>query len=124
MENMLHGYDVLPSAVHLTASTLALLAPEVAFRKMNLYVMPLGLDRGKPRLGSLDFLTGSDIKTQMALDYSQLETLRKGASHSQVTNARVPKLHLCVMNPPFVRSVGNNLLFGSLPDERGELQPS
>ena len=42
MENMLHGYDVLPSAVHLTASTLALLAPEVAFRRMNLYVMPLG----------------------------------------------------------------------------------
>ena len=35
MENMLHGYDVLPTAVHLTASTLALLAPEVAFRKMN-----------------------------------------------------------------------------------------
>jgi len=28
MENMLHGYDVLPSAVHLTASTLALLAPD------------------------------------------------------------------------------------------------
>ena len=26
------------------------------------------------------------------------------------------------MNPPFVRSVGGNLLFGSLPDERGVLQ--
>lgn len=26
------------------------------------------------------------------------------------------------MNPPFVRSVGGNLLFGSLPDERGRLQ--
>ena len=26
------------------------------------------------------------------------------------------------MNPPFVRSVGGNLLFGSLPDERGSLQ--
>ena len=26
------------------------------------------------------------------------------------------------MNPPFVRSVNNNLLFGSLPDERGVLQ--
>ena len=36
MENVLHGYDVLPSAVHLTASTLAMLAPEVAFRSMNL----------------------------------------------------------------------------------------
>ena len=49
MENMLHGYDVLPSAVHLTASTLALLAPEVAFRRMNLYVMPLGMDQAQAR---------------------------------------------------------------------------
>ena len=123
MENMLYGYDVLPSAVHLTASTLALLAPEVAFRRMNLYVMPLGLDRGgHPRLGSLDFLTGSEIKTQMALDYSQLETVRTGAGQSGIANAKVPKLNLCVMNPPFVRSVGGNLLFGSLPDERGALQ--
>jgi hypothetical protein len=122
MENMLYGYDVLPSAVHLTASTLALLAPEVAFRKMNLYVMPLGMDKGLPRLGSLDFLTGSEIKTQMALDYSQMETVRQGAGQSQVTNATIPKLDLIVMNPPFVRSVGGNLLFGSLPDERGRLQ--
>ena len=122
MENMLYGYDVLPSAVHLTASTLALLAPEVAFRRMNLYVMPLGLDRGHPRLGSLDFLSGSEIQTQMALDYSQLETIRTGAGQSSVANAKVPKLNLCVINPPFVRSVGGNLLFGSLPDERGALQ--
>ena len=42
MEDMLHGYDVLPSAVHLTASTLALLAPDVVFARMNLFVIPLG----------------------------------------------------------------------------------
>jgi len=122
MENVLHGYDVLPSAVHLTASTLAMLAPEVAFVRMNLYVMPLGMDHGNARLGSLDFLSGSEIKTQMALDYSQIETIRTGASSTSVANARVPPLSLCVMNPPFVRSVGGNLLFGSLPDERGRLQ--
>jgi hypothetical protein len=122
MENMLHGYDVLPSAVHLTASTLALLAPEVAFRRMNLYVMPLGIDHGHPRLGSLDFLTGQEVTTQMALDYSQLETIRTGVGQTYVTNAKVPRLHLCVMNPPFTRGVGDNLLFGSLPDERGRLQ--
>ncbi|MEI9405206.1 N-6 DNA methylase [Mesorhizobium argentiipisi] len=122
MENVLHGYDVLPSAVHLTASTLALLAPDIAFVRMNLYVMPMGIDHGNARLGSLDFLDGSEIKTQIALDYSQAETLRTGASMTHVTNAKVPKLDLCVMNPPFVRSVGGNLLFGSLPDERGAMQ--
>ncbi len=122
MENMLHGYDVLPSAVHLTASTLALLAPDIAFVRMNLFVMPLGVDQGRARLGSLDFLDSRERKTQMALDYSQIETIRTGASMSRETIATLPRLHLCVMNPPFVRSVGGNLLFGSLPDERGVLQ--
>lgn len=122
MENVLHGYDVLPSAVHLTASTLAMLAPEVAFVRMALYVMPLGLDRGIPKLGSLDFLIGPEIRTQMALDYTHQEDTRSGAASSGSANAILPKLDLCVMNPPFVRSVGGNLLFGSLPDERGQLQ--
>jgi hypothetical protein len=122
MENMLFGYDVLPTAVHLTASTLALLAPEVAFVKMNLYVMPLGIYSDSPRLGSLDFLTSSKIVTQMALDRSHAETVRVGASVLTTTNAKVPKINLCVMNPPFVRSVGGNLLFGSLPDERDVMQ--
>lgn len=122
MENMLFGYDVLPTAVHLTASTLALLAPEVAFVRMNLFVMPLGIDHGEARLGSLDFLTKNKIETQMALDRSHVETVRVGAAVTTTTNATVPKINLCVMNPPFVRSVGGNLLFGSLPDERGRLQ--
>lgn len=122
MQNMLYGYDVLPTALHLTASTLALLAPEVAFRHMNLFVMPMGIDHGQPRLGSLDFIGGSEIQTQFALDSSQLDTVRTGAAKSNYTNAKVPKINLCVMNPPFVRSVGGNLLFGSLPDDRGLLQ--
>ncbi len=122
MENVLFGYDVLPSAVHLTASTLAMLAPEVAFRNMNLYAMPLGFDHGEAKLGSLDFLITKRVNTQMALDYTHVETVRTGAARSQVATAEIPELHLCVMNPPFVRSVGGNLLFGSLPGERGKLQ--
>lgn len=131
MENVLHGYDVLPSAVHLTASTLAMLAPEVAFVRMNLYVMPMGtgsaeggaLGTQEARLGSLDFLDASERSTQFTLDYSQLNTIRASAGATIKTNARLPKLDLCVMNPPFVRSVGGNLLFGSLsPKERSILQ--
>ncbi len=122
MQNVLHGYDILPTAVHLTASTLALLAPEVAFRNMNLFVMPIGVDHGKPRLGSLDFLNGPEIQTQFALDDTQLDTLRTGAAKSAYANAKVPQLDLCVMNPPFVSSRYGNRLFGSLPDERAVLQ--
>ncbi len=124
MENILYGYDVLPSAVHLTASTLALLAPEVAFVRMNLYVMPMGLEsNGTPRLGSLDFLDNrGGLLTQMALDDSQQEIVKTSAGKELIGSARIPDLDLCVMNPPFVRSVGGNLLFGSLPDERGKMQ--
>ncbi len=122
MQNVMHGYDVLPTALHLTASTLALLAPDVAFRNMNLFVMPMGMDHGVARLGSLDFLEGPEVRTQFSLDDTQLDTVRTGAAKSSYANAKVPPLHLCVMNPPFVRSVGGNLLFGSLPDERGRLQ--
>ncbi len=122
MQNTLHGYDILPSAVHLTASTLALLAPEVAFRQMNLYVMPIGMSGNTPRLGSLDFLESATVKTQFSLDDSQLDTVRTGAAKTIYTNATVPKLNLCVMNPPFVSSRYGNLLFGSLPEERPALQ--
>lgn len=132
MQNVLHGYDVLPSAVHLTASTLALLAPEVAFNHMNLWVMPMGLIAGNPRLGSLDFLAAKsgEVQVQITLDLSQseredasAETVRTGAGSRRIAVARIPDLDLCVMNPPFVRSVGGNLLFGSLPDdERAALQ--
>ncbi len=122
MEDVLQGYDVLPTAVHLTASTLALLAPEVTFHHMNLYVMPMGLDHNTPRLGSLDFLGRDAVRTQITLDQSQAEIRQTDAGQVQITSARLPKLDLCVMNPPFVRSVNNNLLFGSLPDERGVLQ--
>jgi N-6 DNA Methylase len=121
MESTIHGYDVLPSAVHLTASTLALLAPEVAFIGMNLYVMPMGVDRKLKQLGSLEFIRGNETQTQIALDYTQVEAIKASASGSKVMNAKVPKADLFVMNPPFARSVGDNLLFGSLPDERAAL---
>ncbi|MBC7622201.1 MAG: hypothetical protein H7232_02310 [Aeromicrobium sp.] len=123
MENVLHGYDVLASAVHLTASTLGMLAPEVTYRKMNLFVMPMGVDGRSLRLGSLDFVDHNTVSTQLSLDDSQMEVRQTGVTSEHYTKATVPSLDLCVMNPPFVRSVGGNLLFGSLADdERAKLQ--
>ena len=123
MQNVIHGYDILPSAVHLTASTLALLAPEVAFRQMNLFVMPIGMDHRYARLGSLDFLDTNPVQIQFTLDNTQLDTVRTGAAKSGHKEARVPKLDLCVMNPPFVSSRYGNRLFGShAPKDRTKLQ--
>jgi hypothetical protein len=123
MEKVLYGYDVLPSAVHLTASTLGMLAPDVTYRKMNLFVMPMGVKNRSLRLGSLDFIGRNSVDTQVSLDNTQMDAKQTGVSGERYTMAKVPKIDLCVMNPPFVRSVGGNLLFGSLPDdERAKLQ--
>lgn len=125
-ENILFGYDVLPSAIHLTASTLALRAPHIAFDRMNLFSLPMG--GPELRLGSVDFLTGRQC--QMTLDlFGALPATQQMSAESvrEVALAEIPDLDLCVMNPPFTRSVGGNLLFGSVPKKerglmRGKLQ--
>jgi hypothetical protein len=118
-EEILHGYDVLPSAIHLTASTLALKAPDVPFDKMNLFSLPLGGPHH--RLGSLEFLAGRQQSIQMDLFGSTAGAQQTtGDGDDQLLSAPLPDLDLCVMNPPFTRSVGGNLLFGSVPDEERE----
>jgi hypothetical protein len=117
-ENVIYGYDVLASATHLTASTLALRAPEIAFKKMNLFCLPLG--GADHRLGSIEFSSGSQIG--LSLDLFGAKQI-KGGTFDESPSAALPKLDLCVMNPPFTRSVGGNLLFGSLPKtERKPMQ--
>ena len=122
MEDILYGYDVLLSALHLTASTLALRSPEVTFRLMHLWVVPLGGPHH--RLGSIEFLRDFQIAITTDLfgaSTSPSQVTSKGTLRRQ--EASLPDLDLCVMNPPFTRSVGGNLLFGSLPDkERRPMQ--
>ncbi len=123
IENALYGYDVIPSALHLTASTLALHAPETPFTRMHMYSLPLGGEHN--RLGSIEFLENGEI--QMVTDMFGAAT--SGAQQLTGTEAKdlpvasLPPLDLCAINPPFTRSVGGNLLFGSAPeDERERMQ--
>lgn len=115
VEDVIHGYDVLPSALHLTASTLALTATDVTFDLTNLYSLPLGGDQY--RLGSIEFLNNREIPISQDLFGAGLAADRvSGSSGALEQVASLPELDLCVMNPPFTRSVGNNLLFGSVPE--------
>ena len=132
VEQALHGYDVQLSAVHFAATSLAMLNPDIQFDRMNLYVMPLGIEGGRVSLGSLDFLGEDEVPVQHALSEemtgiatSEAERITgQGASGAaEGVTARLPELDLAIMNPPFTRSVGGNLLFGSLPrQERSRLQ--
>ena len=121
-EEVLYGYDVLPSAIHLTASTLALRNPHIAFTKMNLFSLPLGGPH--QRLGSIEFLNSRHLPMNLDLFGSIPKTEQvTGKAMEKVSTASMVDLDICVMNPPFTRSVGGNLLFGSLPeDERKKMQ--
>jgi len=101
-EDVIYGYDVQSSAVHLSATTIALLAPDVTFEHMHLYTVPF---------------TVSTIGCEQSINLGSLDILRKEEPHWSRGDASIPlpRLDLCVINPPFNRSVGSNLLFGSLP---------
>ena len=121
VEEIIHGYDVLPSAIHLTASTLALRAPQIAFEKMNLFSLPMG--GPAIRLGSIDFLDGKRVAVHRDLIRADVEARQMGGKGTKRVSTNLPDLDLCVMNPPFTRSVGGNLLFGSLPEGGPEESP-
>ena len=132
VEQALHGYDVQLSAVHFAATSLAMLNPDIQFDRMNLYVMPLGVEGSNVNLGSLDFLGQDEAPVQFALSAEEMgvgtrdpERISGAGSRGaeEGVTARLPELDLVIMNPPFTRSVGGNLLFGSLPaTERRRLQ--
>ena len=132
VEQALHGYDVQLSAVHFAATSLAMLNPDIQFDRMNLYVMPLGVEGGKVSLGSLDFLGETQVAVQFAMSgegtaiaTGDAERVSGGGGRGaeEGETATLPVLDLAIMNPPFTRSVGGNLLFGSLPSaDRRKLQ--
>jgi len=125
LEKGIWGMDVLPSAVHLTATTLALPIPEVMVKGMHLYVLPLGISKdGIMHLGSLDLLRGEPVQASLSLFPHPHRQGRRvtDRTHSIVSIQLRPMALIC-MNPPFTRSCGDNLLFGSLPkEERKKLQ--
>ncbi len=64
MEDVLYGCDVMPSAVHITGSTLSGMEPSVIFNDSHLYTMPYGrMQDGSVMIGSLDLLQSSNVLT-------------------------------------------------------------
>jgi len=121
IEDVIKGFDVLTSALHLTASSLAMRSPGTTVDQMGLYTLPLGGDA--KALGSLDFIKSPVITTGQNLFATGGPAIAVGPNNTEETAVRLPGLHVCVMNPPFTRSVGGNLLFGSFPtEERKKLQ--
>ncbi len=123
IENVLWGMDVVPFAIHLAGSALSIHEPDVAFDRMWLYTMQLGRRAAQSRLGSLDFLYSRRQFIQAGLYDTQVQATRIAGQGGSGQVVEIPDFDLVVMNPPFTRSVGGNLLFGNLPEgSRAALQ--
>lgn len=94
---------------------MALRSPDVTFSSMHLWSLPLGGSRR--RLGSVEFLKDRQIPIISDLFGAAVAPGQVNPRARSIERiASVPPLDVCVMNPPFTRSVGGNLLFGSLPE--------
>ena len=107
MEDVLYGCDVMPSAIHITGSTLSGMQPNVGYDNSRLYNMPYGRQAdGTVAIGSLELLQSSAVMTLFNTNDPAMRT----GSTGEETAARVlvdvqdEAFDIVIMNPPFTRA--------------------
>ena len=110
MEEVLYGCDVMPSAVHITGSTLSGVEPSKLFDKSRLYTMPYGRQKDKSvMIGSLELLQSSNVLTLFNTSDPALRTGSAGEETAAQIRAEIPdeSYDLVIMNPPFTRATNH-----------------
>ena len=108
MEEVLYGFDVMPSAIHITGSTLSGVEPSVGFENSRLYTMPYGRQEdGSVKIGSLELLQSSTALTLFNTSDPAMRTGSAGEETAAQIIAEIPDegFDLVIMNPPFTRNV-------------------
>ena len=99
VEKIIAGADVVQAAIHLTAATLAAMAPSARFEQMQLHTFRLGReDLQGICLGSLDWLDSPEIQSSFS---GTQETI--GAQDSRGALVPLPRSDLVISNPPYTR---------------------
>ena len=104
MEEVLYGCDVMPSAIHITGSTLSGIRPSVDFGSSRLYTLAYGRQRdGSVAVGSLELLQSSATMTLFNTNDPALRTGSAGQETAAQIIADIPDagFDLVIMNPPF-----------------------
>ena len=102
VEQVIIGADVVQSAIHLTAATLAAMSPSVRFEQMQLHTLTLGPDEsGSIRLGSLDWLVASEVQSSFSTTEEAVEAKTGADSDGRIVER--PRADLVISNPPFTR---------------------
>ncbi len=110
MEEVLYGCDVMPSAVHITGSTLSGVEPSVRFNNSHLYTMPYGrMQDGSVMIGSLELLQSSNVLTLFNTSDPAMRTGSAGEETAAQIQAEIPDegYDLVIMNPPFTRATNH-----------------
>ncbi|MXY46083.1 MAG: hypothetical protein F4Y44_03675 [Chloroflexi bacterium] len=104
MEDVLYGCDVMPSAIHITGSTLSGMQPNIGYGSSRLYAMPYGRQQdGSVAIGSLELLQASSVLTLFNMSDPALRTGSAGAETASQVIADIPdnSFDIVIMNPPF-----------------------
>ena len=104
MEEVLYGCDVMPSAIHITGSTLSGIAPSELFDNSRLYTLAYGRQSDDAvRVGSLELLESSAAMTLFNTSDPALRTGSVGEETAAQIIAEIPDqgFDLVIMNPPF-----------------------
>ena len=110
MQEVLYGCDVMPSAIHITGSTLAGIQPEIGYEQSRLYTMPYGRQEdGSVKIGSLELLQSSEVLTLFNTSDPALRTGSVGEETASQINVEIPDgtFDLVIMNPPFTSNTKN-----------------
>ena len=109
MEEVLYGCDVMPSAIHITSSTLSGMQPTIGYGQSRLYNMPYGRQSdGTVAIGSLELLQSSSVMTLFNTSDPALRTGSAGEETAANIIVDIPdeSFDIVIMNPPFTRNTG------------------
>ena len=110
MEEVLYGCDVMPSAIHITSSTLSGAYPQVEFQGSRLYTLPYGRQRdGSVEIGSLELLRTSAVRPLFNTSNPARRTSRIGEDTAAYILEDIPDqgFDMVIMNPPFTRATNH-----------------
>ena len=110
MQEVLYGFDVMPSAVHISSSTLAGMEPNVGFNQSRLYTLPYGRQSdGKVKIGSLESLQSQEMMTAFNTSDPAMRTGSVGEETAAEIKIDTPdeSFDLVIMNPPFTRATNH-----------------
>ena len=113
MEHILVGCDIMPAAVHLTASILSAAHPSAPFGNTNIHLMPYGYPEGNKAMpasvGSLELLSDERVRSLFGTgrvrasgDGDHADDSPADASFAVDDNS----IDLVIQNPPFTRPNG------------------